>query len=53
VIAGILAGLVIVLFAAAVIFCLVRDPDPVEPAPLESGEPRERVRLVIDRDAGR
>jgi hypothetical protein len=50
VIAGILAGLVIVLFVAAVIFCLVRDPDPVEPAPLESGQPRERVQMVIDRD---
>jgi hypothetical protein len=45
-----LAALVIVLFVVAVIFCLVRDPDPVEPAPLESGQPRERVQMVIDRD---
>jgi hypothetical protein len=46
----VLAAVVIVVIVAVVVFSLVRDPDPVEPAPLESGQPRERVRSAIERD---
>lgn len=44
------AGVAFLLFVLVVVLvALVRDPDPVEPAPVESGRPRDAVRSVMDR----
>jgi hypothetical protein len=40
---------VLLVLVGLVLLALCRDPDPVEPASLESGEPREAVRRVIER----
>jgi hypothetical protein len=44
--------LLLALIAFAVLVALVRDPDPVEPAILESGhaEPRGAVRAAMERE---
>lgn len=50
--AAICSVLLVALIVFGVMFAVVRDPDPVEPAVLESGhaEPRDAVRTVMERD---
>lgn len=40
----------VALIVFAVLVALVRDPDPVEPASLESGQPRDAVRSAMERE---
>lgn len=44
--------LLIVVVVVGVLIAIVRDPDPVEPAPLESAEPRDAIRSAIERRRG-
>lgn len=42
--------LLVALFVFAVLLAVARDPDPVEPAVLESGDPRDAVRAAMERE---